>query len=345
MKRAYRLVLALVLFMSTAVLAAEDIVLESDVLKLVLHSQSGTYSLYRKSGKKNRFTAFTEVSDYASSTFFAIKADGKYIPLRRDYNTTISAVQNDDGSASLVFDADGTFHAEARFALLVTQKEMPADSVRVDLSVKNLSDKDAVLSMKAVIDTVLGETSRIHFTTAKGSAIRTEKAFATMTQDKWISSSDGIGTLSVLLAGSAATDPEYVLAANRDIMLSDAWKPVVNEGRSFSTLQSPNNSALGIWFSETKLKQNGTARYTFFLTTAADGDVPPNAALLGIESDPEVPELSESTVESASEIVNTAYIQQLLDRIQEIENSDNPDPEEIQELSAEIDALILKLTE
>lgn len=364
MRKAARILSVIVLLLSMTVLAAEDITLESEVMKVVLHGQTGTYSLYRKSGTKDRFTAFNEVADNASSSFFAVKAGSRYFPLRRSYSTTVSTVQNEDGSASFVWDIGGMIQAEVRFTLLVTEKDSPADSVRIDLSVMNLTENEGPFAIKAVVDTLLGETSRIHFTTAKGTAILSEKAFDSMVQDKWLSSSDGIGTVSVLLAGSAATAPDYVLAANRDILLSDAWKPVVNEGRSFSKLQSPNNSALGIWYSEKRLKLFETARYTFFVTTAAEGNVPPNAVLLGIESEPDS-ELSESIVASASQIVEQAvgteddapsasggqktvdaeYVQQLLDRIYVIEESDDPDPEEIKQLSAEIDALILDLAE
>lgn len=365
MKKTVRFLFILIFALCAASAIAEDITLESKVMKVVLHEQNGSFSLYRKMGKKGKFTALNDVSDSSSSTFFAVKAGNRFKPLRRSYDISITAVQNEDGSASLVWESK-TVSVEARFTLLSTVDDSPADAVRVDLHVMNLSEDSTVCSLKAVIDTVLGETSRIHFTTAKGTAIRQETGWTTMVQDKWLSSSNGDGTVSFLFAGSAATDPDYVLAASREQLLSDTWKPVVNESRGFSTLQTPNNSALGVWFKETKLKQYESACFTFFMTTAQDGEIPANAALLGIESEPAPSIISESVAASASQIVDEAvesgadkyvtapvaqgrsvdyaYIQQLMDRIKVLEDSDNPDKEEIAKLSAEIDAVILELT-
>lgn len=367
MKKTVRFLFILIFALCAVSVFAEDIVLESEVLKVVLHEQTGSFTMYRKMGKKQKFTPLNEASDNSSSSFFAVKTGNRFKPLRRSYDLTIKTVQNEDGSASLVWE-DSAVSVEARFTLLATDEKAPADAIRVDLYVMNLSDADTVCSVKAVIDTVLGETSRIHFTTAKGTAIRSEKGWMTMTQDKWLSSSNGDGTVSFLFAGSAATDPDYVLAASREQLLSDTWKPVINEGRGFSTLQAPNNSAIGVWYKETKLKLFESSCQTFFITTAVDGEIPPNAVLLGIEAEPAPSVISESVAASAAKIVDQAvetaaetdnyvaepapqekkvdysYVQQLLDRIKEIENSENPDPDEIASLSAEIDAVILELT-
>ncbi len=365
MKKFIRLAAVFIFILSATSLFAEDITLESEVLKLVLHEKTGSYSLYRKTGAKGKLVALNEISDNSSSTFFAVKTGSHSKVLTRSYKITQSAVRNEDGSASLIWEEDLIFKAEACFSLVSSEEGMPADTVRVDFSLMNLADANVSCAVKAVVDTVLGETSRIHFTTAKGTAIRTEKGWESMVQDKWLSSSNGRETVSFILAGSAATDPEYVLAASRDILLSDTWKPAVNEGRALNTLQSPNNSALGIWFQEKKLAFFESATCTFFMTTAADGEVPPNGAFIGMETEPDDSELSESTVESASQIVDAAvaspakyevvqtavqssidyaYIQLLLDRIKLVEQSDDPDIEEINKLSDEIDAVILELT-
>lgn len=363
MKKAKGFALVLVLALSCAFLAAEDIVLESDVVKLVLHEQTGTFTLYRRNGSKDRFQAFNEVSDSSSSTFFSVKAGDSFLPLRRSFGVTLETKRNADDSASFIWKAGESVEVEIKFTLVVTDETKAADSVRIDMTVMNLTDKEADFAVKAVIDTMLGETSRIHFTTASGTAVYSEKSWNSMARDKWISSSDGIGTASFVLAGSAATDPEFVLAASREILLSDTWKPVINEGRTFATFTNPNNSALGIWYKPVKLKLYEKSSSTMFIATAANGDIPPVSTLVGIEAEDGESGLSESTVASATQIVDTAvgseggkvlaaqkpeldyaYIQQLLDRIKEIEESDNPDSEEIAKLSAEIDALILELT-
>lgn len=365
MTKIVRTFAVIVFSLCAAFVVAEDITLESDVLKLVLHEQTGSFSLYRKTGAKGKLVALNEMADNSSSTFFSVKTGGQYYPLVRSYDVKMSTAKNEDGSASLIWEKDVIFRAEARFSLVSSAEGFPEDTVRADFSLMNLSDADVSCSVKAVVDTVLGETSRIHFTTAKGTAIRTEKGWTSMIQDKWLSSSNGRESISFILAGSAATDPESVLIAGRDLLLSDTWKPAVNEGRALTSLQSQNNSALGIWYREKRLKLFETARYTFFMTTASDGNAPNNAAFIGLEAETEGPVLSESTVESATRIVDTAvvppeyeiiqtapmknidygYIQLLLDRIKIIEESDNPDIDEINKLSDEIDAVILELTE
>lgn len=365
MKKTARFFITIAFIMCAFSLGAENVTLESDALKLVLHEQNGSFSLYRKTGTKGRLVALNDTSDNSSSTFFAIKNGDKFMALRRSYNIDISSVQNEDGSVSLIWESDLAFNAEARFSLVATDETMPADTVRVDFSIMNLSENDTSFAAKAVIDTVLGEVSRIHYTTAKGTAIRSEKSFTSMIQDKWVSSSNGTVSVSCVLAGSAATAPEYVLVANRDLLVSDVWKPAFNEKRGLSSVLSPNNSALGIWYAGKKLELFESASFTFFLTTAADGQIPPNAALIGLEAEMTSAGLDESTLQSASQIVDEAvsssyevivpeitgkkidyaYIQQLLDYVKVLEESDNPDPDEISKLSAEIDAVILELTE
>lgn len=365
MKTVRRVLVLFILVMGVFSLFAEEVTLESDALKLVLHGQNGSFSLYRKTGAKGKTVALNEVTDNSSSTYFALKVGNQNKPLHRSSNVNISVVQNSDKSASLIWESDLMFKAEAVFTLVSTAAaDLPADAVRVDFRVMNLSENDTDFAVKAIVDTLLGENSRIHFTTARGTAVRTEKSWTSMVQDKWITSSNGLETVSFLLSGSAATAPESVIASSRDLLLTDVWKPVVNEDRRLTSIQSPNNSAIGIWYKGTKLALFEEVRYTFFMTTAEGGDVPANAALIGIEAEQTAPVLSEDVVQSASEIVDAvvsaeyevtqpvslekeidyAYIQQLLDYVEVLEKSENPDPEEISKLSAEIDAVILELT-
>ncbi|MBQ0166168.1 MAG: hypothetical protein KBT02_03555 [Treponema sp.] len=365
MKKIKQLACILVLILTVSFVTAENVVLESDALKLELHEQTGSFTLYRKTGSKGKLLALNDVSDSSSSTFFAVKMNGVTRPLSRSYDVTVNCKANADGSASLVWEISGTLSVEACFTLMPAVSGTDADTVRVDMVVMNLSEKDVVCSLKAVIDTVLGETGRTHFTTAKGTAVSNEREYTTMVLDKWFSSTNGTDSVAVILAGSNATNPDYVLAANRDLLLSDTWKPVANEGRTFDTFQSPNNSALGIWYENVKLRFFETFRRTFFITTASDDEALPVASLVGPVSETEEYVADEGTVEAAAQIVDAvveaavyqnlsedintsavdyAYIQSLLDRIAELDASGNPDAEEISRLNTEIDALLLELT-
>lgn len=344
---------------------AKDVVLESEVLKLVLHEQTGAFSLYRKTGEKGRLVPLNDIADDSSTTGFSIKIGSQIKRLSRTYGIDVSAVEEEDGSVSFVWEIKDTLSVKANFSLYTpyTYAEGAEDCVRVDISAMSLVENEMAVSFKAVMDTILGEKSRIHFTTARGTAISSEKAYQSMNIDKWISSSNGSETVSLLLSGAGVRQPELVLAAPRDVLLSDEWKPPVNEGRSFTSYQNFNNSAVGIWWAEQKINLFQSARYTFFITTAADGTYPPNAAILGKDGFQQE-SLSAEAAESASRIIDTVvqaqisdsvidapvkksvdydYARQLIERVEALDDKDKLDPDEISKLNDELDAIILEL--
>lgn len=365
MKKVKKLFCILIAVLCVSSLAAENIVLESDVLKLVLHEQTGSYTLFRKTGKKGKLLALNDVSDNASSTFFAVKMDNSIRSLSRSGDILATGKLNDDGSASIIWEVGDALSVEARFSLISAVSGNSADTVRVDLFAQNLLEREITCSVKAIVDTVLGETSRIHFSTEKGLALRSEKEYEAPVQEKWLSTSNGKEAAALVFAGNTATVPDYVLIANRDRFLTDEWKPLAYEGRSFDTFGSPNNSAIGMWYEGERLRMFQVMKRTFFITTAGDGNVPHVTELVGAVLETETSAIEEKTYEETvqkvqaaveaaandtlSEDINTelldySYIQSLIDRIRLVEESENPDPEEVAQLSAEIDALILKLT-
>ncbi|MBC6714065.1 hypothetical protein [Treponema sp. Marseille-Q3903] len=246
------------------------------------------------------------------------------------------------------------------------------DMIRVTATITNKGKKNETFSLKAILDTVLGESDKYHFYTSDGMPVKNEVMFRTMQNQKWVLSKNELASMQLLFDGSDCTAPSLVALANYSTLEKRSWEPDMLSYRAFDTVLSYNNSAVGVIWQESKIAPLETSKNVFYIALASDLRKPNGDKYLFheeyledeetektkvqstqkmgepadvLEITPSKPEVSESvdfTVKKlGKEQLSPEYVQALLDKIASLEeNKPDINREELLQLNAELDAIL-----
>ncbi|OJF77608.1 MAG: hypothetical protein BKP49_01095 [Treponema sp. CETP13] len=236
-----------------------------------------------------------------------------------------------------------------RLHVFASQLNVEADSIRVSITTKNLTDERIRIAVKAVFDTYLGENGDSHFITANSDEINSEISYDTMTQAKWICSQNEKAGIRFLLNGRTITSPEYVILANKEVASSQKWVPTTKTGRRFDSLFSYNNSALCIVWKRVYLKKGKSSTNQFYITTAEKGEDPSelftNMNTSQVEFNANSGSIEDKIVPPKKpDVVDAAYVQRLLNYIALLKS--NPgiaDEKEIEYLTVEVENILKQM--
>lgn len=339
-------------------LAAESIVIEKEPLRLVIYDYSGAACLYIRSSETEEFCPLFSSSNEAFSSGIYLKYGKVFRKLSRSAGIDVAVKETDTG-AEVTYTLSSV-SVVVKYTILSAVRPGEYDCVRVDVSVENLDKYSETFAVKAVFDTILGEESGKHFSTVISPEVSTEYMFQSVVDDKWIRSSDGTNSVQFLLYGGDVSVPQYVAVANRDLLLSSQWLPVVTDGRYFDSVWITGNSALGMYWHDVHLKSRAKSNFTFYITASTGTVAPPDIktvcgnlseelASLVVYEEPVYTDSRGTTYtvgELTEEQLDPAYIEGLFLRIQELESAESDSTsyyDEIQKLNGELDAILLKL--
>lgn len=252
---------------------------KGDIL-LSLRGNSGTFGLYAipESGSKR---ALLTTSDDFGSTFFALRMGRQEYQLKRESGVICESRETDYG-AQLAYKVKNKFQFVVDFSLMPSiATSSRVDVIRVTLYTTNLSRTTQSFAAKAVFDTMLGENTQQHFSTAARSRINSEVQFTDMSVDRWIRSSNDKASVQFLLNGKGISKPKSVSLANKDILSAQAnWELTSKEQRSFSSVLAYNNSAVGINWRTAYLDPLKTDVITFYIAVSTDDREPAGRELI-----------------------------------------------------------------
>jgi hypothetical protein len=142
--------------------------------------------------------------------------------------------------------------------------------MRVDLSLKNLSEKDITAGARYLFDTYLGESRGLHFRTSTLPQVSKELTLTPADKAAWWESPlagdpDGFG-FQVMTSGAGLTVPDRVEFANWK-RLSDAnWSYDTSTARDFSLLPySVNDSAAAQYYDPRPIPRSGELTITLLM--------------------------------------------------------------------------------
>jgi hypothetical protein len=139
------------------------------------------------------------------------------------------------------------------FTFITSPGSPVTDGVRIEVGLKNLSERDASIGVRYLFDTYLGESSFVHFKTDTLTQLTRELTLTP--SDKalyWVSplngNADNLG-LQVMLAGAGITIPDRVEFANWKRLSDASWGYDTSASRNFSVLPySVNDSAVSQYY-------------------------------------------------------------------------------------------------
>jgi hypothetical protein len=142
--------------------------------------------------------------------------------------------------------------------------------VRIDLSMKNLSEQDITAGARYLFDTYLGEPGSVHFRTPSLAQTTRELTLTPAGKTPWWVSPiagdpDGFG-LQVMMSGDGITVPDRVVFANWKRLSDTSWAYETSSARDFSLLPySVNDSAAAQYYLPRPIARSGEATITLVL--------------------------------------------------------------------------------
>lgn len=350
----------------------KKVVVERDKIRLELDGTMGSFSLYALP-EKGRSIALLSSYDSGSASFFVLRAGRREYRLTRANGIKAEARRTPLG-AQMAYLVPDVAQVVVDFSFMPSvPNSTKIDMLRVTVYTINLAKTMQSFALKAVFDTVLGENTYSHFSTAAHSKINSEMQFSSMTDDLWVRSNNEKAAIQFLVEGAGISKVSALTLATKDAVTNSVgWIPVAQFEKSFTSVVSYNNSAVGINWSQVYLDSLKTDAVGFFISVATDGELPAGRqflsdlesgdSALGVYSKAIVPTtkiapppkhltreeagVRESLVnEITEEQLDTEYIQSLLDHIAALSAESSVDDEELGRLNSELDAILEKLGE
>lgn len=255
------LVLALLLAIASQLGALE---IKAGLIKAVIDETSARVSIYKLIDiAKGRYEPL--VFDVDPRTSYAtLSFAGKQFRLGDSADFRVTIAKTETGarisfrSAFCSVDEDLVFVSSTGAAL--------PDGLRLRYTIQNLSQKDAELGLRILVDTWLGEKSGQHFRTDLRPRQTTELSFDGTGGNSWVSSPGDRADLMVLLEGAGVTKPDKVVLANWKRINDEPWIPEISQGRSFTLLPySVNDSALALYWQPAKVAKGDSRSFETIL--------------------------------------------------------------------------------
>jgi hypothetical protein len=342
---------------------------ESGKVRFVLRGSLGTCELYAVDRDGTAVPVFAGYDSF-SSTYFLVKAGKTEYKLAAAGGITAAAVKT-AGGGKITYSVPRTADVSAELSFMKTQPGSDDDMLKVQLSVTNRRTRTDSFALKGVFDTVLGEKTDTHFSTAQTKSVNSEVQFRTMKNEKWITSRGDGTAVQFLFDGPGITPPSLVTLGNKDIVSLPLWEPVAASTRSFDNVMSYNNSAVAVNWDKTELKPGQTASVVFYIVLASGGDEPAGGAYLtslsgdgtGKAGTEQSPSAVQTPVPAAlppltvpkqktdvpfdvitEEKLDPEYIRALISRINSLEDDGSTvNRDELLRLNTELDAILAKL--
>lgn len=242
-------------------------------IQLKMRGNAGTFGIYAipESGKPRPLIT---TSDEYGSTFFSLMVGRQEYRLNREAGVKTEARETEYG-AQMAYTIKDKAQCVVDFSFMPSiATSSRVDILRVTVYTINLGKTTQSFTVKGVFDTMLGENTLGHFSTAARSRINAETQFTDMSVEKWIRSANEKACIQFMLNGRGITNPKSVTLANKDLLSSATWSPVIKEQRSFSSVLAYNNSALAINWKTAYLDPLKTDVITFYISVATDDREP-----------------------------------------------------------------------
>ena len=141
-----------------------------------------------------------------------------------------------------------------------------------------------------------------------------------MDESKWIVSKNAKATMQIILDGSDITPIESVALANFTTLDTKKWEADMTTFRSFDTVLSYNNSAVGIYWPKKTLAPDETGSDIFYISLATDGAIPGGADYILASTAAAEPEAEAEPVEEVKQ--EAAPVKEEVKSIQAVKEED-----------------------
>ena len=302
-------------------------------IKLYARPKKGTFALFVMNSNEKAVPVISSANEYTTTSFY-LKAGKKIIKLCDD-SSVVTAAKKTEKGIKIRYSIDKVAIVMIDMECISSKEGEPEDTVKITATVLSQSKKKTDFSLKLLFDTVLGETDRHHFYTSQEVPVKSEVLYHSMDEEKWFVSKNAKASMQVILSGKDVTPIETVALANFATLDTKKWEADMTTFRSFDTVLSYNNSAIGIYWPKMTLEPEEAGSDVFYISLAADGAVPGGAAyVFATDTAPAVEEKNEKPVE-IKEVVTAEETVQNIQAVKEEEPVAAPVKETVKETAKE----------
>ena len=154
-----------------------------------------------------------------------------------------------------------------------------ADGIHMKVRLKNLSETDAVIGLRFLFDTYLGERSNSHFYLSSGRKITGETSLKTELPEYILSPTDESAKagLQIMISSPGVTTPNEVILANWKRLNDSSWNYSVNTQRTFSSPPYSINDSAALFLYNPRIIPSGQSdeislAFGYFTNTAFSPD-------------------------------------------------------------------------
>ncbi len=262
-----RVIVAVLAFLAVALPAGSLDVSEGRV-KLSLLEGTGRFSLSYLSPLQNGSYIPLLAAQDPRTSLLSI-AVGNKVYRMGETSTFSESVQKTPTGGKFVWTSPFLVVTEA-FTFISAPGSPLADGVRIDLSLKNVSEQDQSIGARYLFDTYLGEASLVHFQTDTLKEVTRELTLTPADKAAyWVSplvgNQDQVG-LECMLTGAGVTAPDRVEFANWKRLSDASWGFETSPLRNFSVLPySVNDSAVAQYYDPRTVAQGSEITITLLL--------------------------------------------------------------------------------
>jgi len=350
--------------------STKDVFMDKGLMHFAAKPNLGAYNISVVNEDGKIIPVFSTVDEFTSTTMY-LRTAKKVYRLISDNNQRTSVSKTSD-TMTLTYAIANVAEVVVDLQCLQSSPENDFDIVKTVVTITNKGTKKESFALKQIIDTILGEASSRHFFDSENQQIKNEVMYRNPKKENWFVSRNTSGAMQMFFAGADATVPELVALANYSTLSKSGWEPDMLSFRTFDTVLSYNNSAVGVVWPETKLMPKESSKVIYYMAFATDGKNPNGEKyVLGkvpvtddevVVLPKEIEQTDSSSVETSNfipkdipnveftveaqskEKYSPEYIQKLLDRIAVLEkNSASVNREELLRLNAELDEILSSL--
>lgn len=272
--------IALILAASLPLCALEA---REGLVKIVVNESSARVSIYKLIDiAKGRYEPLLFDQDPRTS-FATLSADGRLSKLGDASEFRITASRTDAG-VKIEF-RSSAFVVRQLVDFAKSTGSALADGLRVSFEIENVSEREASIGLRYLLDTWLGEKSGTHFTTDKRARVSEETAIPATADDSWVSTPGEKASFMVQFSGPGVDRPDRVVLSNWKRLSDSSWSFDVNPQRNFTLVPySINDSAIALFWEPQPLPRGGTRRVSFAMGSFNENGYPVSSGKTSTEA-------------------------------------------------------------
>ncbi len=221
-------------------------------IKLDLHEQTGRFSLsYLEDVSTGTYVPLLFAKDPETTTLY-VSMDNKIYSMGDSTFFDQRVLQENSDTVSYIWESNQIIVTES-FSLIKSVKSALTDGLKITITVKNVSEVTKKVGLSYLLDTYLGEKSKVHFKTDSNTVINSETYYTSNFPSYFVSpyDSSAFGGLEVMLKGPGITAPEKILFANWKRLKDNIGNYTVQNSRNFNLLPySINDSAAALYYNQ-----------------------------------------------------------------------------------------------